>query len=241
MLRIGICDDSQHDRDLIRENVWKALFDYEDIEIAIFTSGQQVIEAIKQETFDCELLLLDIMMEPVDGMQVAEYIRTNKVDVDIIFVTQSAQYVYQGYIYKAFSYVLKESVEEDMGREVLRYVDELNASEECLNVTSKGKARRIPINTIRYIESNGRLLLIHLKKEDVLFYAKMGEIEPVLCERGFIRTHQSFMIREADIRSMTREQVNCGSYSVPISRRYYQEIRDIFDKKKNKEKEHAKF
>lgn len=35
MLRIGICDDSQHDRDLIRETVGKALFDYEEIEITI--------------------------------------------------------------------------------------------------------------------------------------------------------------------------------------------------------------
>ena len=42
-------------------------------------------------------------MEPVNGMQVAEYIRTNKVDVDIIFITRSTEYVYQGYIYKAFS------------------------------------------------------------------------------------------------------------------------------------------
>ena len=48
MLRIGICDDSQHDRDLIRETVGKALFDYEEIEITIFTSGDKVIESIEQ-------------------------------------------------------------------------------------------------------------------------------------------------------------------------------------------------
>lgn len=83
--------------------------------------------------------------------------------------------------------------------------------------------------------------MLHLEKEDVPFYAKMAEIEVVLGERGFIRTHQSFMVRKADICSMTRERVNCGTYAVPISRRYYQEIRDIFDRSKNKEKENAKF
>ena len=71
--------------------------------------------------------------------------------------------------------------------------------------------------------------MLHLEKEDVPFYAKMAEIEVVLGERGFIRTHQSFMVRKADICSMTRERVNCGTYAVPISRRYYQEIRDLFD------------
>lgn len=234
MLRIGICDDSKHDRDIIRENVGKALFDYEDIKIVTFSSGQDVIDAIEKETFNCELLLLDIMMEPIDGMQVAEYIRKNKVDVDIIFVTQSSQYVYQGYIYKAFSYILKQQADTDMKREVCRYVNELNASEECLNIISKGKNRRVPISSIRYIESKGRLLLLHLDKEYIPFYAKMGELEDILVNRGFVRTHQSFMVRKNDIQTMTRESVNCGDFNVPISRRYYQTIRDIFDKNKEK-------
>lgn len=231
MLRIGICDDSQHDRDLIRENVGKALFDYEDIEIAVFTSGQEVIDAIENAIFESELLLLDIMMEPLDGMQVAKYIRENKVDVDIIFVTNSAQYVYQGYIYKAFSYILKQQPLMDLGKEVCRYIEELNASEECLNIVSKGKNRRVSISSIHYIESSGRLLLLHMDKEDIPFYAKMGEIEALLEDRGFVRTHQSFMVRKKDIQSMTRECVNCGEYEVPISRRYYQTVKEIFDKK----------
>ena len=63
----------------------------------------------------------------------------------------------------------------------------------------------------------------------------MAEIEVVLGERGFIRTHQSFMVRKAYLCSMTRERVNCGTYAVPISRRYYQEIRDILDRSKKKE------
>lgn len=231
MLRIGICDDSQHDRNLIRENVGKALFDYEDIEIAIFTSGQEVIDAIDDETFESELLLLEIMMEPIDGMQVAKHIRKNKVDVDIIFVTNSTKHVYQGYMYKAFSYILKKHVAEDLGKEICRYINELNESEECLNITSKGKNRRVPIGSIRYIESSGRVLLLHLDKEDIPFYAKMGEIEPVLEERGFVRTHQSYMVRKNDIQIMTREYVDCGVYKVPISRRYYQTVKEIFDKK----------
>lgn len=230
MLRIGICDDSQHDRDLIRDTVGRVLFSYDDIKIAIFTSGQEVITAIEDQTFDSELLLLDIMMEPVDGMQVAKYIRDNKIDVDIIFVTRSTQYVYQGYVYKAFSYVLKQQDVTDLGKEVCRYIDELNVSEECLNIVSRGKNRRVPISSIHYIESNGRLLILHLDKEDIPFYAKMGELEAVLTERGFIRTHQSFMVREKDMESMTRECVKGAGFELPISRRYYQIVKAAFDK-----------
>lgn len=230
MLKIGICDDSATDIKIIRSHVGKALFDFEDITIVEYVSGNQVVNAIKEEIFDCELLLLDIGMKPIDGIQVADFIRKNKVDVDIIFVTKTPEYVYEGYIYKAFSYVLKENMDRDMGKEMCRYVEELNSSEECLNVTFKGKPCRVAINSIWYVESNRRLIILHLRDgSEVSFYAKMTDIEEPLAERGFIRTHQSFMVRKQEIISMSREYVECEGFNVPLSRRYYQSVKDFFE------------
>ena len=123
MLTIGICDDSKKDENLIRDILTKALFSREDYQVDIFNSGQEIIDTIETNKFTCNLLLLDIYMEPVGGMDVAEYIRKNKVDVDIIFVTRSVEHVYEGYVYKAFAYVLKEKLYTDMEKELLRYMD----------------------------------------------------------------------------------------------------------------------
>ncbi len=94
------------------------------------------------------------------------------------------------------------------------------------------KKRTIPIASIEYVESRGRKIVLHLGCGEMTFYSKISEIEEKLVNNGFVRVHQSFMVRKADICSMTRERVNCGTYAVPISRRYYQEIRDIFDRSK---------
>lgn len=230
MLNIGICDDNQQDINLIADEITKSLFADEDIRIFRYSSGEKLLADIKEDKFCCNLLYLDIYMEPIDGMAVADYIRNNKLDVDIIFVTNSTEHVYKGYLYKAFSYILKNNLMEDVGIETKRYLQEIQDSEECINVTSDNVARKLPISQIIYVESSGRKLTLHMTNEDVSFYAKMADIEPVLTERGFIRTHQSYMIRIKKITGMTKETVSMGDIDIPISRRYYNEVRDTFNK-----------
>lgn len=42
---------------------------------------------------------------------------------------------------------------------------------------------------------------------------------------GFIRVHQSFMIRKKDIVSFNRTMVKHGKVEIPVSRKYYSEIK----------------
>ena len=163
-----------------------------------------------------------------DGMEVASYIRSNKVDVDIIFVTKTPEFVYKGYMYKAFSYILKPGIMEDLPVETKRYLSEIRESEECINVTSEGVSRKVPISQILYVESSKRRIILHLKAEDIPFYAKMSEVEPVLVERGFVRTHQSYMVKAKFVTKSTSTEVHLGDVIVPVSRRYSQQISDMF-------------
>ena len=229
MLTIGICDDSKQDENLIRDMLSKALFAKEDYQVDIFGSGQEIIDAIEKNKFTCNFLLLVIYMEPVGGMAVAGFIRKNKVDVDIIFITKSVEHVYEGYVYKAFAYILKEKLHTDMEKELLRYMDEINMSEECLNVVSDWQKKRIPISAIQYVESDARKLILHTKTEKVDFYAKMSNMEAVLNTRGFVRIHQSYMVRISSITGMNKESVSLGDSTMPISRKYYANVKQIFE------------
>ena len=228
MLYIGICDDEDKDLNLINEEITKTLFDIVEIKVFRYHSGKDVIEAIEKDKFICNLLFLDVYMKPSDGMETAEYIRKNGIDVDIIFVTNSTEHVYKGYIYKAFSYILKPSMKETISDELKRYVDELLDTDECLNVKSEGVVRKIPISHIIYVESDARLLILHLKNEDVSFYGKMNELENLLSGKGFVRTHQSYMVKKSEVTGMNAKQLMLGDISIPISRKFYQSLKDMF-------------
>ena len=107
MLRIGICDDEKIIQDELKDMVSHIVFQYGEVEFSTFSSGKDVITAVEEKTFTCDLLLLDIHMPERDGIETAKYIRMHQVDVDIIFVTVSKEHVFDGYTYQAFSYLLK--------------------------------------------------------------------------------------------------------------------------------------
>ena len=87
--------------------------------------------------------------------------------------------------------------------------------------------RTIPIASIEYLESRGRKIVLHLGCGEMTFYSKISDIEEKLVNNGFVRVHQSFMVRMADISKISRTSIKCGKIEVPVSRRYYGELRKM--------------
>lgn len=224
MLRIGICEDDKNIREQLHNVISKNVFQYTDTETQYYADGEEVIQAIQQGIFQVDLLFLDIHMQKVNGMKTAEYIRNHNIDVDIIFLTVSKEHVFEGYTYKAFAYCLKPIEENKLSKELLRYLQEKNQCSECLNITMKGKEQRIPLNKILYFESDKRKVIAHTVTEDITFYAKMDEIDDMLDEKLFLRCHQSYIVNRAMIDSMKRTEIIVQGMSIPMSRKYYENL-----------------
>lgn len=221
MLRIGICDDDRNTREKLHEVISQTLFQYTDMEFVYYEDGEEVIDALKMNDFNIDLLFLDIHMRRTDGMKTADIIRKQAIDVDIIFMTISGDKVFEGYKYKAFAYCLKP-VESSTVQEVLiQYIEEKNESSDCINIAINGKRIRIPLNKIRYFESQKRKVTVHTLTDDYTFYAKLDEIEEVLSSEKFFRCHQSYIVNRDMIDSMTRTEITMGKDTIPMSRRYY--------------------
>lgn len=100
------------------------------------------------------------------------------------------------------------------------------AGDEYFLVVSDRRRRRIPISMIRYVESCARKLTFYLTTGEVCFYAKLGDIEPVLQRYGFVRTHQSYMVRISEITELNRYCISIDGMQIPVSRRYYKDVTD---------------
>ena len=98
-----------------------------------------------------------------------------------------------------------------------------------LDAVINRKKRTIPIASIEYVESRGRKIVLHLGCGEMTFYSKISDIEEQLVDNGFVRVHQSFMVRMSDIAKLSRTAIKCGKIEVPVSRRYYGELRKIME------------
>lgn len=79
-MRILLVEDEENIRSLVKMNL-----EMEDYEVVAVDNGKKAIKLIDQQHFD--LLILDIMLPEVDGLQIAEHVRLTNFDVPIIFLT----------------------------------------------------------------------------------------------------------------------------------------------------------
>jgi two-component system, NarL family, invasion response regulator UvrY len=120
MIRVVIADDHK----LVRE-AWNLLLsrDKRLSIIAICESGFQVIEACK--TLEPDVVLMDINMEPVSGIDATKAIRVFNEDVRIIGISVHTDLPYINALMQAGAngYVTKNSSGEEMIRAIMLVMD----------------------------------------------------------------------------------------------------------------------
>lgn len=227
MLQVAICDDEKSHREEIRELVLRGLFAQDEVAFDFYESGVQLVEAIKHQKFQSELLFLDIRMPEKDGLEVATYIREKELDVDIFFVTVSAEHVFDGYTYNAFSYLLKPVDARRMEEELGRYMAKKYAGSNCLHVTMNNRPERILLDQVYYFEGDGRKIRVCQKGEEQSFYARMGDLEETLREQNFVRCHQSYLVNGKYIARLAGSQLYIEGETLPVSRKYLEQTRQF--------------
>ena len=112
-MRIAICDDEARGRERIRTLLEK---EFTQVQAREFDSGMELLTAVR-EGYKPDILLLDIAMEGMNGMETARQIKALS-DVILIFVTGVKEQVFQAFDVGAFHYLVKP-VEEERLKEVL--------------------------------------------------------------------------------------------------------------------------
>lgn len=211
-IRIAICDDEQNIRSYLA-----ALIRREDSSCRI--SEYASAEAYLAAGEDHDLLLLDIELGggagspgSMDGMALARRLRSLPPDRQplIIFVTGYESYVYQAFDVEAFQYLVKPVDEGRFADVFRRAAEKLSLLEKqrrrTLLVQYAGASRVIPLENIRYVESRGHKLLLHLKEGTVEYYGKIGELELELGGQ-FARIHKGYLVNLRHVEEYARGQV----------------------------------
>lgn len=190
-MRIAICDDEARGRERIQTLLER---EFQQVQTRQFDSGMKLLTAVR-EGYQPDILLLDIAMEGMNGMETARQIKALS-DVILIFVTGVKEQVFQAFDVGAFHYLVKP-VEEERLKEVLRRaMQEANKHQgvpKHLLIKAGGAHRRVPVEDILYVENNGRKVVVHTRTEKLEYYERMNHLEEVLGE-GFYRCHRGYLV-----------------------------------------------
>ena len=217
MLHLAICDD---EKDFV-QYLTGLLNQYSretgrDIKITPYYDGMELIEKY-DPTID--LIFLDIQMKLVDGFHAAERIRQMDESVGIIFLTTLTQCGLEGYKYPATNYIIKPMkyarLKSELDKFIARSQKEDTPSLVIVNDTGKYK---IPLKSIRYIETFNRNLMVHTEHENIICYKSMKEMERALCDRDFARCHTSYIVNLFYVKGIKKLEIKLiTGETIPIS------------------------
>ncbi len=226
-ITISICDDDAELTAFLRDllNVWaqdKSLV----LNINEYESSEQFMFCYPDDP--CDLLLLDIEMPGINGMELAKKLRAEGDMLPIIFITGYSEYMQYGYDVEALHYLLKPVEKSRLYMALDKYVDRITLySDEILVPTAEGSTHISP-NDIMYIEAQGRKTCIHLKSFHIECTLGISRLEDKKLT-GFVRCHRSFIVNLRFVRSIGRTELTLDNgVEIPLSRRLFGEFNKKF-------------
>ncbi len=225
MIRIGICDDEQLERDYLHKLV-SSFFSVRNLPFKIHTydSAENFIFEMDQ----LDILLLDIQMSGITGMDLARKIREYDKNLSIIFITGVSDYIAEGYDVNARHYLLKP-VSEDKLNEVLdKALTSLQTEEKFLMVDTDNGKIKINFRDIYFLESDGHYINVNCLDAIYQVKSSLAMIEENL-NMDFTKVHRSYIVNIKHISRITKSDIYLDNDTViPLSRRRYQDVNQQF-------------
>lgn len=120
MVRIGVIEDDSNMRKMTKKIISKVIQGYEDVKCKEFESAEE----FQQEKTDYDIVILDIDLPGMNGIELGKRIFRNSKDTIIIYLTSYTEYAWESYLIEAYQYILKGNMEERLPSILKRVVDE---------------------------------------------------------------------------------------------------------------------
>ena len=198
-LRIAVCDDEALDRAQIAQTSQEILRAEEiPTEIACFASARALLHAI-QTGRAFQILLLDVMMEGMDGMELAAALRAGQEEAAIIFISSNREMALRGYEVAAARYLAKPLDAAKLREALLHCCAAYMQPREIVLPTASGQSR-IHVSAIVYVKPWDRGVRLHLAHKNVEVRLPISQVTAMLPEHQFAYCHRTLLVNLAHVR-----------------------------------------
>lgn len=224
MFFIALCDDSRADLNILTGYLAEFHNKYK-FEETTYQSGSELVELYKSGR-RFHLVVLDMMMEPMNGIETARGIRRYDEDVPILIVTSTPEYAIDGYKVNASRYLLKPVKREGFLAEVRELIDRHNTNKgRYYSFNCDSGIIRLELDSIVYFESELRTITVHAAGKRYTFTGKIKELEEQLEPHDFVRVHKSYIVNLRSIHRIFKDTITMSEgSSVPLSKSKSHEI-----------------
>ncbi len=228
MVRIAICDDEKNavnlHEDIVKNSLQACGIGYE---ITTYIHSRNLLCDIIDDNFFYDLILLDIEMPDVTGMELSEKIKPYLPNVKMIFITSHVEYAIDAFELSIFRYVPKNNLKVKLTAAVTDAAKliELEAGQEYI-IQTTNRLEKIPYKDIFYIQRDGKNVSIvssagtsKVRKSLQQVFNELNTSEFIFIDRGHIVNIIQIM-KVSDGMAVLK-----NGEQLPISRSHLQEVK----------------
>lgn len=224
-VQIAVCDDEPLDRECTIR-MTQEILTAEDIpcRICAFDGSAALLEAVRNGA-QFQILLLDVMMEGLDGMDLAAELRRLDCRAAIVFISSNRDMALRGYEVAALRYLAKPVDPERLREALLFCCLSQFEQKEILLPAAGGQSRILPPDII-YAETWERGVRLVLKDGQADANVKISELAAMLPERQFVLCHRTVLVNLAYVQAIRYCELELKSGKVlPVSKYRQADIR----------------
>lgn len=239
MYRIAVCDDDERQREQVRQMLLAlSVKGGADFKVMEFESGEQLIAHYENREDPFHILILDIEMNGLNGIQTAQKLRSMKRHQEqIVFLTSYAEYMLESFDVITFQYLIKPIEPEIFETKMLKLYQYFQEREQnILIIKSAHEEIVLRQDEIIAIEAAKSLTV----KSKLIFttadavYDGRGLISSYASElknSRFLQIHRSILINLLHVHKFAGSKVVMSNgMELPIGRSKIKEVKDACTK-----------
>lgn len=229
-LRVAVCDDDEAARGIIASSL-KNVFATYDVEAAasMYSSAEELSEAMPTRRFD--LLLLDIDMPGLDGIEFGKKLRKAHDNIDIMYISNREDRVFDSLRVQPVGFIRKSNFFADVSDIVGAYLKARAERQHVSTVVLRDHEAVYPVQVdkIIYIEGQRKRQIVYVdgQQAPISLTRTMNELEEELGPEGLIRIHKGYLVNYRYISVIEEgDAVLTNGVRLPISRRKERETKE---------------
>jgi DNA-binding LytR/AlgR family response regulator len=190
----------------------------QEIEVFTFRDGSEIIKEY-QPIYD--IILLDIEMPKVNGMDAAEQIRQCDEEVVLVFITNMVQYAIHGYSVRALDFVVKPVNYYTFSLKLTRAISRVRKrkSGKTILLALTDGVKRLDTKQIYYVEIQNRMLHYHTEDGEYIVRGTMQNAEKELKDFQFVKCNYWYLVNLRYVSEIRKDVAVVAGNELEISRR----------------------
>lgn len=234
-IKVAVCDDDEIVCEAICNRIYKTLQSCGlDVSCDKYVLPSLLYKNITAGSSKYDVVFLDIDMPKISGIDLAKALRKSDKPIDIIFVSNREDKVFDTFAVRPFGFIRKNNFTHDLNDTLRAYINTkvISDSQVVLKTANNSVTRTVRVSDIVYIESFRYKQYVYMSDgEQIDIHMTMKELESKLEEFDIIRVYQGYLVNLKYVQRIDRTGVvlnyNNG-ITINISRDRVQELKAIY-------------